>query len=270
MKSLILLFTIFTSLNVWSQIHVGAVSTSTGGSGRGAVQSGDAGFINPATLVHLKGRSFYTAYQPGKTALSLSENTKDTIWASSLGYYRDQISDRTQIQDVRLAVAEFAQQKWSLGIAPHYYQLETSERRFAQPDVDVGMSFTPTPNMGIGIVGYNLMDDNKEIAQGYRPEATSAIGINYIYRSFLRARLDVQSQKGHKWSEPTFGGGIESYATRWIVVRVGYLSDRDLKQEMASGGIGFDMPRFRLNYGVVAQAQEFRDPRHVVDLSIPF
>lgn len=231
--------------------------------GRASVEASDAVYLNPSMLAHLRSRHFYAAYSENELAIILSDNSQDATIPAGLGYIqRDFSSGQDQVSDLSLSLAEFASRKLSMGLTGHYYSAKTSQASHTQINVDLGFIYTPTENIGLGLVAYNLLGEESAIAEYMRPKRSIGAGFNYIYRNFARFRVDVSSLD-------QVGVGLETYVNSFIVTRLGYFHDMDLKRELLSLGAGFKGPKFSLNYAYQANTQNSGDYRHSVDLLIP-
>lgn len=278
MKALLIITaTLFSSLLSQAQMYGGAISASAGGTGRAAVESGTAGFINPAMLVHQRGRQFYTALTQDNLALSFTENTDDSPIPSSLGYWqktteivKGSTSTPYKLQDLRLSLAEFVKGGLSVGITGHYYQVQGPLKVPGQGNLDIGFGFTPAPNIGLALVVYDLGSVNSEIPEEFRIASSVGVGFQHIFRDTFRTRVDIVSGPDQNFGKSTAMLGFESYLNQWVIFRGGTQSNHYLGQDLLSLGIGFDLPLFRANYAYQFVATDSKDQRHSVDLSIPF
>lgn len=256
-----------------AQIYNGSVSSATGGTGRAAVEAGDANYLNPATIVHLKGRHFYSSFAQTETALGLTDNSEESSVPASFAYLRKRVvtelSQNVDIQDMRLSLADFAYQQFAVGITGHLYQINDGENHAQQINGDVGFSYTPAPQYGLGLVFYDVAGESKNLPAAYRLSPKIGFGFNYIYRSFLRLRADLVSAPNQNFNKPTYEIGYESYFNKWWVVRLGYQADKYSARDLMTAGLGLDLPRFTLNYGYQGDTKD-SSHRHSVDLGVPF
>lgn len=293
-------FLLFFSLSWHSisgaQIFAGAVSHSTGGTGRASVDPGTATFLNPASMVHQTGEQIYTASAGGEIVVGLAENTNDSAIPMAITYWQktQELSGDNSIyrlQDIRLSFAEFVKSVWAVGITGHYYQVradladQTSET-WNQAKFDLGLMVTPISEIGLALVFYDLGPSNSQIPEALRLTPKIGFGFNHLYRSFFRSRVDLLSGPEHNFGKSTVMIGCESYLNRWILGRFGMSSNTFLKEDITSLGMGLDFPLFRLNYGVQFVAtgsgeqardqageqtrEQTREQRHAVDLVVPF
>ncbi|WP_413612808.1 hypothetical protein [Bdellovibrio sp. HCB-110] len=249
-----------------AQVYNSSISAATGGTGRAAVESGDASFLNPSTLVHLKGHYFFSSFAEDEFAITLSDNSPDSFLPAALGYVNkksDVAQGDLEFSDINLSLAEFFMDKWALGVTGHYYEFKLPNSSYRQVNGDLGLIYTPKSHIGWALVVYNIMGENKDIPEAIRPKTTVAGGFNYIYKAMVRFRVDATS-------ESVYMAGLETYLNQFIITRFGYSNDTDDQRELITAGVGFKGPRFALNYAYQGNPQNSGDYRHSVDLEIPF
>ena len=262
-----------------AQIYTGAVSASAGGTGRATVDAGTASFLNPAALVHQKGRQIYTAFGKDDMAVSLNENSPDSALPTSFAYWQKNSTllaatpnslDKYKQQDIRLSIAEFVKTIWAVGLTGHYYQVQNQEKTLGQWNVDLGLTVTPVPNIGFALIFYDMGGVNNQIPEELRLLPKVGLGFHHIYREYFRSRMDLVSGPNEDFRKSTLMLGFETYLNQWVITRFGYQNNTYLKQDLLSLGFGFDLPKFRTNYAYQFVASDSKDQRHSVDLAIPF
>lgn len=255
---------------VQAQVFNSSISTATGGTGRAAVEPGDALLLNSATLPHLQGRFLFTSVAQDEFVVSLSDNTKESTLPAGLSYVEKK-SERTiagvlsnyKFSDIAITLADFIVDKWSVGLVGHYITQSLNQANYIHTNTDLGFLFTPNPNLGVGLVFYNLFGEKADLPREIREKNYIGAGVNYIYHDTVRFRLDGTS-------EAILGVGIETYLNRFIITRFGYSNDFDDQRQLLAAGVGFNGPRFQLNYAYAGNTQKSSDYRHSVDMVIPF
>lgn len=249
-----------------AQVYNSSVSAATGGTGRAAVEPGDATFLNPGTLVHLRGHYLTSSFAENDLAITLSDNTPDSFLPASLGYVQKK-SDLPQGQlkwyDINFSLAEFVVEKWALGVTGHYLNFTLPTSSYRNINADIGVIYTPKPHIGLGLVVYNIMGEDSNIPEEFRPKTVVGAGFNYIYQAMVRFRADATS-------DSIFMAGLETYMNQFLITRLGYSNNTDEKRELITAGMGFKGPKFALNYAYQGNPQNSGDYRHSVDLQIPF
>jgi hypothetical protein len=261
-----LIFISAASVSVRAQVTHSAVSSAAGGTGRGSVEPGDAIYLNPATLVHLRGRYLYSSYTEGSFAASISDNTQESSFPSGLSYIKTYVPDSTLLTEQNifsLSLAEFAYKKWAMGITGSFFQHKLGDMISQQTNADIGFIYTPTENMGLGLVIYDVFGEHSDIPEVFKRKTKVAAGFNYIYQNVVRMRVDITSKTEAM-------AGIETYINSFIITRLGYYSDQDDDRSFVTAGAGFRGPKFHINYAYEGNPQNSGDYRHSVDLAIPF
>lgn len=270
MKS-IFSFSIFVSLITAvalpsvAQVYSGSVSASTGGAGRAAVVAGDSGFLNPATLPYLRGYYFYSMMGSKEFAVGLSDNTPESIIPAAFSYYQ-----RDSLKDFKLSFADYIGRKWTIGASAHYYQVNQDEKSLTHINADLALAYAVMPRLGFGLIFYNVTGETKNFPDAYKVYPQIGLGTNYIFRDFFRLRADVLSDNNNNFSHPISMFGLESYINKWMLARFGYRDENSTRKQFATAGIGFDLPRFKLNYGYEGEVNDSSISRHSVDLAVPF
>lgn len=273
------MFSVLININfaqATSTINVTATSIATGSTGLAAVEPGTSMYLNPSTLNHLKGRYFLSSLGSDYWSVSLSENSLDTTLPAGISYVEKKISSGssttapTVFKDFRFSVADFATQKLSVGITAHQVHIIDGDNAYKNTNADFGMIYTPKSYLGIALAFYDRMSVDPSIPDKFKPTPKTALGINYLYRKFLRVRADILSQDFDHLEKPILMTGFESFLTHWTVVRLGYKSDLSSKTEYFTAGAGFIGPRFNLQYGFEKQSDSDENTMHTVDLGLPF
>ncbi|WP_340598069.1 hypothetical protein [Bdellovibrio sp. GT3] len=266
-KLSVFLLLYLSSIQAVAQVYNSSASVAAGGTGRAAVEPGDASFLNPATMAHLGGRFFYTSFAQDEIAAFLSDNTKESTIPAAGAYVQKttEIENLGELKehDIAITMAEMFLNKWTVGLSVHYLEQSLPASSFTSYNADLGLLYTPVDSIGLGLVGYNLFGPPSNVPEEIRKKTKVGAGFNYVYRSFARFRADADS-------EGFIGLGLETFLNRFTVFRFGFSDDFDESQPRASVGAGFSGPRFRLNYAYYGNTQKSSDYRHSIDLIIPF
>lgn len=267
LKKLPVFLFVYLSLNAaYAQVYYSSISAATGGTGRAAIEPGDALLLNPSALPHLKGRFIFTSFAKDEFAASLSDNTKESTLPAGFSYVQkktDSSFGDLKTKDLAVSFAEFIVDKWSIGLTGHYLEMEVPTAKWIQSNADLGLLYTPFSNIGMGLVVYNVFGEKGEIPKEFREKTSVAGGVNFIYRETIRMRFDATS-------ESVFALGLETYLNNFVITRFGYSDDVDDKRQLLTAGVGFNGPRFQLNYAYQGNTQKSSDYRHSIDLVIPF
>lgn len=265
MKKFFLLSTLLASIT-YGHAPRSAVSAATGGGGVASVETGEASFMNPATLTHLKGRYFYSSFQKDLFALSLTENDNGSVVPGALSYFADK-----EVQMFALSLSDFVYRSISFGISATYWQAEfdRQNKRETTINANAGLIWTPMKNFGVAFAAENVLSPPDGFQDNGRLIPTSRVGLNYLYKEWFRWRLDFVTLTHNRWDNWIPQAGIESYVSKWFILRLGVSRPPGLKESW-SAGFGFDLPRFRLDYASQWHVDGGNEQRHSVDLGVPF
>jgi hypothetical protein len=266
MKKFIFIIILNSALFAQANAPRSSVSSATGGAGAASVEAGEASFMNPASLPHLKGRFFFSSLQKDLFALSLTENDRQSAVPGAFSYFADK-----ELQMFSLSLADFVFQNISVGFSATYWQAEfdPQKKRDTAFNGNGGILWTPFKGFGVAFAAENMFTRPDEFKAQNQLSPNSRFGFNYLYEEWFRWRLDFVTLTNNRWNNWIPQTGIESYMNRWFILRAGVSRPPRLKESW-SAGLGFDLPRFRLDYSSQWHVDGGKDQRHSVDLSIPF
>jgi hypothetical protein len=273
MKLLIsFLMVYFSSSLATAQIYNSSVTQGTAGTGRAAIDVGNGSFINPATLVHLRGNQILLSQSKNEFAASISENSREIIFPGALGYVQRKfdVPGEPVMHDIRLTLAEAITGKLTFGLTAHYYQLRQDDTHFQQINGDYGLLYTPSPVLGLALVGYDILGEKEELPQAYRLSPKVGLGFNWLYNQTMRLRGDIISAPNNNFNKLTRMLGYEVYLNKWILARLGYQEDAVNEANYGSLGFGLDLPRFDINYAFFSELPRNEYERHSIDLALTF
>lgn len=274
LKHPVLLSLYFISSLAHAQSFSSAATDGVAGASRAAVEAGDVNYLNPAGLVHLKGRFIYSTFSKDDLSLSLTESTREVVVPASLSYLQRKTLDSTarevKWKDTRLSLADFVTEKISVGVTGSMNTVEYKDQSYNQTNGSLGLFYTPTDRFGLAYVFYNVFGGKDNVPEEVRQMSQMAVGLNYIFKGFLRYRFDVLSAGNNNFGKPAYMTGVESLLNEWISVRLGYKNDILASQELFTQGIGFNGPMFSLNYAHQGSIKGANFDRHSIDLSFSF
>jgi hypothetical protein len=157
-----------------------------------------------------------------------------------------------------------------MGLTGILSTVKINDLSYNQTNGNLGFFYTPTDNLGLGYVMYNVFGVKKNVPEEVRFQPKTGVGVNYIYKGFLRYRLDVLSADNNNFGKPTSMTGIETLLNEWMIFRLGYQNDILVGQELLTAGIGFNGPIFSLNYGHQGSIKGVNFDRHSIDLLFSF
>lgn len=248
-----------------------SVSLGSGGGGVASVEPGESSFMNPATLVHLKGRHFFSTFQKDLTAVSITENTRGTVLPGALTYANNSENDINS-QAFGLTFSEYVGLGISVGLGINYWQAEIEgddKRRSTAFNGLAGLAWTPHRSLGFAIASENIITPDKKFRQAGLLEPATRFGMNYTFREWFRTRLDFVTLENNNFDKLVPQAGMETYLGKWFILRAGWSKPPGLRESW-SGGLGVDLPRFRIDYASRWNVDGSKESRHSVDLGVPF
>jgi hypothetical protein len=272
-KSILILISCFTfSVNSFGAI--GAVSTATGGSGRGAIESVDGVLLNPAILSDLPRKNFSVNYSSDQWAMVVSDNGQDAYFPAAFSFLR---TTATTVDTQQLGIS-FATPRWkkvALGgtasmVEYTNYFTGGIEQKYRQAAFDFAATVAFTKNFGIGLVAKKMASGSVALPETLQTPRTIGLGMSYTYMGFARLRFDVESAPDNKTDKLVFMGGLENYINDYVVFRLGHQNNQVTDKNYISAGLGFTGPQFGLHYAYISNTADKTEDKHLIDLGIPF
>ncbi len=260
---------------VWAGATNSSATRATAGAGRSAVETGDALFLNPATLVHLRGRGIYSQATSDSFSVGLTENAKDSFLPAGFSYSQQKwghpfAPQEERFQNLRLSFADFVTSNLAFGLAGNQKTLTILEKTYTQINGDAGFLWTPTPGTGLALVVSDAFPTAQDYPEEFRSNALYSVGATFIDREVSRYRVDYMRGGTKSWEQGALALGFEAYTTQFTVFRMGARREQKTERTLFSTGFGLTLPRFQIHYAYMDH-ETFEDPqRHSVDLSIPF
>jgi hypothetical protein len=115
----------------------------------------------------------------------------------------------------------------------------------------------------LALVFYNVFGEKGNLPVEIREKFSVATGMNFIYHDTIRFKVEATS-------ESILAVGLETYLNKFFITRLGYSEDFDDERQILCAGLGFNGPRFQLNYAYLGNTQKSSDYRQSVDMVIPF
>lgn len=273
---------LFISTQVFAAPYLGAVSSATAGAGRASVEALDSPFLNPATLPYVRGYHFNSSFsasnsvnstQESNMAVTITDNMKDTILPTSLGYIQTGLvrPDQSKVnsKDFRLAFGQRVLPKLSVGLSGHYKNDKTEFDSYGQTNLTLATALSLSDNLSLGLVYEDFLPPPSVVPEDFKLWTTTGFGLSYNYKRVIRSKLDIVSGQRNTFTRPTISGGVETFMNKWLILRVGAGRNQELKSNILAAGIGFQGPKFGIHYGYQNMKQDENSSRHSVDLAIP-
>lgn len=271
----ILSATLFLSLTSFASIpNLGAVSTATGGTGRGAVEAVDGIYLNPAFIRDFTSQNFSYNYGKDAWALSISDSGEDSFFPAAIQL----LSQKTDLIDTQKLGLTLATPRWRnlvLGATTSLVEYTDKtgaliDNKYRQGMVDLGVTLALSKNVGVGFVANKVSSSNVKLIDSLQVQKSMGFGISYTMENFARFRADVESAPDFKTDRLIYMVGLENYINDWVIFRLGFQNNKVLSKDFITAGLGFAGPQFTLHYAYIADASDQTDQKHLFDLGIPF
>lgn len=280
-RYLILLF-----LFSWAQAQVveGPITASLGGAGRAGLDANEGAYLNPA-LISLQPNAegvFY--FRDGDAdsgehrnyyGASLSEVT-DVMLPGQLSYFKSRKTGILPVGvDEQIWMGSFAyliQKRFSVGIS--IYDVQKTQEGFNQTDQwngAFGAVFLIHPNLGVAYVFENPANASSSIPEPLRLARKHSIGVYYSSPYRMRARLDLTHQEQlNPGGRNNVMAGLETAVQEFALVRVGMRFDELNDRRFITAGLGFNGPKFKIDYSFEKNLERSSGAVHSVDLRMVF
>jgi len=244
-----------------------SVSLATGGAGVASVEPGEAVYSNPASILHLKGRYFFSTLQKDLVAVSFLENDRKSALPGAISY-----AGQKNLETFGISLADYVFRRISVGATLNYLQTKperNEEKRTQHFNGSLGMTYVASPQFGIAAAFENITEISKELKEPGLLAPRTRLGMNYVYMDWFRFRFDVSTTDGNNFSELIPQAGFETFFGRWLIGRAGWSKVPGFDDSW-SAGLGLSLPKFKLDYASQWLNQEKSEIRHSIDLGVPF
>jgi hypothetical protein len=261
------------SITSEAALSPGAISTSTGGSGRGTLEPVDSVLLNPAVVAALPSKFFSLDYGKRQWGITISDNGEEALFPAALSFVRAE-QDDFKTQQLGLALSYSYKKIISVGTSVSMFEYDkgqiTYDQKYRQTVVDLGIAYTPVAGMGFGLVANKIYSSDSDLSTPLQKQKTFGFGSSYTYLNFVRFRFDVESAPENKTDRVVYMGGIETFMNDWVIVRLGYQNNNVVNKNYTTAGLGFAGPQFGLHYAYISNVADNTEDQHSIDLGIPF
>ncbi len=275
MKNISLQFIIFTfSTSLWAaDFQPGAVSTATGGAGRGTNEAVDGVLLNPAIVAAMTNKQLTLDYKPHQWGLLIADNGRDSYFPAALAFVRSDIDD-VKTQQLSLAIGYSYKKIISAGLNFSMLEYDLTahqlDQRYRQSVGDFGMIYSIGSGFAVGLVANKIFASKTELEPSLQKQKTVGLGGSYVFQNFLRLRFDVESDNDYQTKNVIYMGGLETFINDWMITRFGYQNNNINKKHYFTAGLGFSGPQFGLHYAYLSDVADSSNDQHSIDLGIPF
>lgn len=270
-----------------AQFYVGPAASGAGGGGRGAIDAGESSFLNPAGIAFIQ-RYHVTAFAGSgrhtnegeftTLALSLADGSNDAAIPGALTAVRHRVDYANGVSDtqtdIQLSLAGYPHKQVAFGLAGHRFANQILSpvygAEYTQYNMHVGVLYVPRPNIGIGVVAYDVLPGDGSTPKAYRLVPTHAIGANYLYEKFFRLRFDlVRPDTKNDGRRMNVQAGIETFMLEMFAFRFGSYWRETADQTYLTAGFGYKGPRLSVDYAIQKDQRDGNNIRHLIDLWMP-
>lgn len=265
---------LFLSCSAFAQSfeNLGSISTSLGGAGVGAINPVDGAFNNPAAFALFDQRAANLSFAKGAFRISLADNGAEALFPAMLGYSQSDIDD-VKVKAFYLGLAYVFSPKFSIGANFGFQetQVPTSDDKFRQNLVDVGVMFRPSAWFTVGAMVKNQPLNDTDLPETMDDRPTQAIGFEAKYDELVNVRGEYEIGKNTNSDQRAIvKGGLEILMNEWIQLRLGYQNNNIVSQNYFTAGLGFGGPQFGLHYAYIKESEFEKETHHSIDLAFPF
>jgi len=266
----------------FSQITNGAISGGMGNAGRAAVDPGESAFVNPASVAHLT--TYYSAVHydfvnhstegdGNRLGLLLADGSEGNIVSGAFSYVKKNMEQENSTwsgQDFQLTASGFVARPVAVGVSVHRWMSGAEDVNSNQDNVNLGFLITPSNSIGIGVVGYDLLNSDEAVPMIVRLKRTYALAGHILLMERFRFRLDlVHPETGNPGRRTEVMTGLESYFNEKFAFRLGGHWKETTDQMFVTTGIGFKGPRLSFDYSYQKDIRAGEGSRHMFDLWLP-
>lgn len=270
-----------------AQFFTGPSASGAGGAGRAAIDPGESAFLNPASIALIRRYNVSAYYDLGTHpddgehhlwGLSFADGSPGNIVAGAVTYVRKKTdqpngASNTQ-QDLQIALAGSPFERLSFGLTGHRFSDQLSHPtpqggEFNQWNAHFGFLFVPYENFGVGFVAYDFLPTDDSIPVNMRLVPTHALGLNYVYDKWFRARFDlVRPDTMNEDRRINVMTGFETFLYESFAVRLGGKWEETADRTYVTAGFGYFGPRLSFDYSFQKDVRTGGNDRHLIDLWI--
>lgn len=266
--------------------RVGAAASGLGGAGRAATDPNEAGWLNPAALVHARSYHFAASAQQSHRdngddyrdyAIMLADGGEGKIGSGSFSYIQRSTmragpgAISAEQKDFQGSFAVFIPEtRSSIGVG--YRRLIHSQpgADITQDTYTLGTLIPLGPDLGVAVVGQDLAGGSSSAPVEARILPSLAVGLHAGLMSILQLRADlVRPIRDVQAPRNDVRIGLESWFRPDFAFRLGgaWLENRD--ETWLTTGIGFKGPRLSFGYAFEKELRSSDGTRHTFDLWMP-
>lgn len=275
--------------NAETPYRVGPVSSATGGAGRAATDPTEAGWLNPAALVHARAYHFALSHQQSHRkagdgyrdfGVMFSDAGEDKLASGSFSYVQRSTvrggpgAVTAEQKDFQASLAAFVPgSKASIGATYRRLMHKQPSADLNQDTYSVGLLYPLGKALGVAVTGTDLGGGSSAAGPEARLVPTVAVAVHQTLMDIMQVRADLVRPfraADNPDGRNDFRAGIESWFRPDFAFRFGgaWLETRD--EMWLTAGLGFKGPRLSFGYAFEKELRSSDGTRHTFDLWMPF
>lgn len=291
MRSFLMLLLLLTPGLANAQLFTGTMAGGMGNSGRAAIDPSESAYLNPASVAYFGAYTMTGAYQMGdvrnsgaaqtqsgfKTyGLQISDGSSNNIVPGAISYLHNVVDLDNSVgggnftqDDFQISLGEIFFSRFAFGLSVHHLMQNGRGIKDRQTNATLGVMYTPTERIGIGLVGYDLIPSPESLQPGRALNAVYGLGTNILFTDSFSARADIVKPGVGSRGRADVGIGLQSYFNEFLAVRLGLQLKETADQTNLTAGFGYRGPKFSIDYSFQQDTRSGGYARHLVDLYLP-
>ncbi len=266
--------------------RVGPISSALGGSGRAAADPTEAGWLNPASLVHARFYHLALSHQQSHRdngdgyrdyAVMFTDGGEEKIAAGSFSYVqRSTLAGASgsivgEQKDFQGSMGIFLpNRRTSIGATYRRLIHAQGGTEWSQDTYSIGTLIPVSDTFGFAIVGQDLAGSSSAAPLEARFIPSVAVALHQRFQNILEVRADViRPLRENEEGKMDYRLGAESWFRPDFAFRIGggWLETR--KEMWMTAGIGFKGPKLSFGYAFEKEMRSSDGTRHSFDLWMP-
>ena len=269
-----------------SPYRVGPIASALAGAGRAAADPTEAGWLNPAALVHARFYHLSLSHQQSHRnngdgyrdfGVMFTDGGEEKIAAGSFSYVQ-----RSTLQggagailgeqkDFQGSMAIFLpNRRTSIGATYRRLLHTQAGAEWTQDTFSIGTLIPVTDTFGFGIVGQDLAGGSSSAPREASFIPSVSVALHQRFQEILEFRGDViRPLRENEEGKMDFRAGAESWFRPDFAFRLGGAWLETRKEMWMTAGIGFKGPRLSFGYAFEKEMRSSDGTRHTFDLWLP-
>ena len=152
------------------------------------------------------------------------------------------------------------------------YVYEKGQARDARWNFDAGLRFLISQNFSLGLLGQNFLSEKSDPESRHYTAGLEYLVTPQLAFSFQGRQLNLKNESSSVvTSFVQYSAGTEFRFTNGLTLRAGFEDRSSVKEQWASGGLGYEQAEFGLDYALSSLVKaKSSDLQHTLGLSAFF